>query len=210
MRRRRTVFRPVRPAPSLVAGAAVARDPVLHRRHADASPGRGLATRQPLLQTQRHQLMRCQPGSHLRLLRIRAETSESRDLWKDHNSLSQPGQHYLTFGSSRGTSPRRAFGAQLVIENDVLATMPATCTYCGHRPGLAVRTLDLEHPSGVGTDAPLAPSCAGPARSARWRPWPRASPPARPSPCSSRRPARSRSGCSCRSPCRRCRRGSAP
>jgi hypothetical protein len=35
-------------------------------------------------------------------------TSESRDLWKDHNSLSQPGCLYsaLTFETSRGTSAR--------------------------------------------------------------------------------------------------------
>ena len=34
-------------------------------------------------------------------------TSESRDLWKDHNSLSQPGC-LNPFGTNRGTSPRRA------------------------------------------------------------------------------------------------------
>jgi hypothetical protein len=38
-------------------------------------------------------------------------TSESRDLWKDHNSLSQPGCLSIrdpTFGTSRGTSADRS------------------------------------------------------------------------------------------------------
>ena len=56
MRRRRAILRPRPRRPLGVAGRAIAPDPVLHRRDAHASPGRGLATREALIETELDEL----------------------------------------------------------------------------------------------------------------------------------------------------------
>ena len=60
-------------------------------RDAHPPPRSRFVPREPSPRQSSTSSIRCQRGSHLRLFCIRAVTSECRDLWKDHNSRTQPG-----------------------------------------------------------------------------------------------------------------------